>query len=113
MLMRVAVVGSRTLTLTNLEAYLPPSVTEIVSGGARGIDQFAKAWAHAHGVAYREFLPDYPRYGRSAPIRRNDTIIAAADFVLIFWDGQSRGTAYVIRQCEEKGVPHQVCRLSP
>ena len=40
--MRVAVVGSRTLTVPNLGDYLPENVSEIVSGGARGVDQCAR-----------------------------------------------------------------------
>ena len=36
--MKVAVIGSRNLTVSNLEKYLPAGVTEIVSGGARGVD---------------------------------------------------------------------------
>ena len=34
--MKVAVIGSRSLTVQNLEKYLPQGVTEIVSGGAKG-----------------------------------------------------------------------------
>ena len=33
--MRVAVIGSRGLTVPDLERYLPDGVSEIVSGGAR------------------------------------------------------------------------------
>ena len=36
--MKVAVIGSRDLTVQGLGTYLPRDVTEIVSGGARGID---------------------------------------------------------------------------
>lgn len=31
--MKVAVIGSRNLTVTNLEQFLPKEITEIVSGG--------------------------------------------------------------------------------
>ena len=34
--MKLAIVGSRNLTVENLGAYLPEGVTEFVSGGARG-----------------------------------------------------------------------------
>ena len=40
--MKVAVVGSRGLTVRNLKKYLPEETTEIVSGGARGIDRCAR-----------------------------------------------------------------------
>lgn len=40
--MKVAVIGSRNLQVDHLEKYLPEDTTEIVSGGARGIDACAK-----------------------------------------------------------------------
>ena len=58
-----------------------------------------------------EFLPDYARYGRAAPLRRNVQIVAYADLVLAFWDGKSRGTRFVIDQCRKQGVPVRVYRL--
>ncbi len=42
-------------------------------GGARGVDTSAREYAHAHGLSCVEFLPDYAKYGRSAPLRRNLT----------------------------------------
>ena len=83
--MRVAIVGSRGLKVSNLENYLPDGVTEIVSGGARGIDLCAKEYALANGIKFTEFLPEYKRYGRSAPLKRNLTIIENVDFVFAFW----------------------------
>ncbi len=106
--MRVAVIGSRGLTVPDLERYLPDGVSEIVSGGARGVDTSAAAWARAHGVPLTEFLPEYETYGRRAPLLRNLTIIDYSDLVLAFWDGRSRGTAFVIEKCRERGVPVRV-----
>lgn len=100
--MKIAIVGSRNLTVNNLEQYLPVGVTEIVSGGARGIDSCARAYAKSNGIPITEFLPEYEKYGRSAPIKRNDLIIDYSDIVLAFWDGKSRGTKYVIDQCVKK-----------
>ena len=96
--MRVAVVGSRGLEVHDLEKYLPEGTTCIVSGGARGIDSCAKRYAVENGVDYVEYLPDYAKYGRRAPLVRNDQIVENADVLLAFWDGQSRGTAYTIRR---------------
>ena len=66
--MKLAIIGSRNLTVTNLEDYIPPETTEIVSGGAKGIDTCAGEYAHAHGLPLTEFLPDYARYKRGAPL---------------------------------------------
>lgn len=106
--MRVAVVGSRNLSVSNLGCYLPDNVTEIISGGAKGVDTSAREYAIAHGLPLREFLPEYNRYGKSAPIKRNLQIISHADLVLAFWDGKSHGTKFVINHCHKMGVPIQV-----
>lgn len=101
--MKVAVVGSRSLSVRDLGAYLPPETTEIISGGARGVDTSARIYAHEHGIKLTEFLPDYEKYGRKAPLIRNIDIINRADLVLAFWDNKSNGTRYVIKKCREMG----------
>lgn len=87
--MKVAVIGSRGLKVEKLERFLPEETTEIISGGAKGIDTCAREYALANGLKLTEFLPDYSRYGRAAPLKRNITIIENADLVLAFWDGTS------------------------
>ena len=106
--MKVAVIGSRNLKVDDLGKYLPEGVTEIVSGGARGVDTCAREYALANGIKLTEFLPEYDKYGRGAPLRRNITIIEYADLVLAFWDGSSRGTKYVIDNCKKRGIPVEV-----
>lgn len=108
--MKVAVVGSRGLRAPDLTRFLPDDTDEIISGGAVGVDTDAALYARTHGLPLTVIRPDYPRYGRRAPIMRNLQIIDAADFVLAFWDGRSRGTAFVIRRCRERGVPLRVLR---
>ena len=39
--MKLAIIGSRSLTINNLEDYIPPNTVEIISGGAKGIDLFS------------------------------------------------------------------------
>jgi len=106
--MKVAVIGSRSISVRNLGKYLPEGTDEIISGGARGVDSSAREYALSHGLKLTEFLPQYDKYGRAAPIKRNDLIIEAADLVLAFWDGQSRGTAYVIKKCRSIGKPVKI-----
>jgi len=106
--MKVAVVGSRNLLVSDLQQYLPDKITEIVSGGARGVDTCARKFAHRNGLKLTEFLPDYRTYGKSAPIKRNLQIIAYADIVIAFWDKKSRGTKFVIDQCKRQGVKIRV-----
>ena len=100
--MKVAVIGSRSLNIDNIGKYLPEGVTEIVSGGAKGIDSCVREYAKKNGIKLTEFLPEYSKYGRGAPLRRNLEIIAYADEVVAFWDGKSRGTKFVIDNCKKQ-----------
>lgn len=106
--MRVAVIGSRGLLVNDLGNYLPDRVVEIISGGAKGIDSYARAYALENGIRMIEFFPEYDKYGRSAPLKRNLKIIENADLVLAFWDGVSRGTEFVIDNCKQMGVPVKI-----
>ena len=106
--MKVAVIGSRGLRVADLGMYLPPETSVIISGGAVGIDGCAKEYAHAHGLELIEFLPDYARFGKSAPLVRNKLIVKAADWVLAIWDGRSRGSKYTIDYAKGLGKPVDV-----
>lgn len=90
--MKTAIIGSRTLQIENSGQYLPRETTEIISGGAKGIDMCAKTYAEKNQIKFTEYLH----------------IIAHADLILAFWDGRSRGTAYVIEQCRRQNKPIQV-----
>ena len=101
--MKVAIVGSRGLTVTDFGKYLPKECDEIVSGGARGIDSCAEEYAKKNGLKVTVFLPEYEKYGKVAPLKRNDQIADYADEVIAFWDGQSRGTIYTVKQFQRLG----------
>ncbi len=103
--MKVAIIGSRTIKkFDDLYKYIPENVTEIVSGGALGVDRIAREYAQKNGIKLLEIIPDYNKYGgKVAPLKRNDKIVEYADYVIAIWDGKSRGTAYVLHKCEESG----------
>ena len=100
---RVAVIGSRNIEACDLSAHIPQNCTLIVSGGAKGVDTLAEQYAAEHGIELLTIRPDYRRYGRGAPLRRNNQIVDHADCVLAFWDGQSKGTKYTIDYAEKTG----------
>ncbi len=104
--MLVAVIGSRKAPENAVDLIcenLPSYATGIVSGGADGIDAAAKEAAKRLGLPLEEILPDYERYGKRAPLVRNDLIIDRAAMVIAFWDGRSKGTKYVIGECLKRG----------
>ncbi len=109
--MKVAIVGSRTLVVEEFDSYLPAETTEIISGGAKGIDGCARMYAQRKGIRFTEYIPQDARYGRGAPLKRNDELVDRADMVIAFWDGNSRGTRYVIDRCRSTGKRCKVIRM--
>ena len=112
--MRIAIVGSR--NIRDKEEYwykkicenIPRNCTEIVSGGAEGIDALARRYAEEHGLLLKEFLPEYGRYGKSAAYIRNADIVGYAHMVLAFWDGKSKGTADTVMKCYQLNKPVEI-----
>ena len=100
--MKVAIIGSRSLRVDDLSEYIPRECTEIISGGAKGIDSCAAEFARNNSLALTEILPDYSSFGKAAPIIRNKMIVDLADLVVAFWDGKSKGTLSVINYCKLK-----------
>ena len=110
--MKIAVVGSRNITVKNMEKYLLDG-DEIVSGGAKGVDACAAEYAERNGLKLTVFLPKYERYGRAAPILRNREIVDYADKIIAFWDGHSKGTLSVIQYAEKIGKECRIILCSP
>ena len=112
--MKVAVIGSRncgSLTVDDMIQYIPANCSQIISGGANGVDTLAKAAAEKLNIAYTEFLPDYKKYGRKAPIIRNEQIVKNAYYVLAFWDMESKGTASAIDLCIKNYIPFKIISI--
>ena len=103
--MKIAIVGSRSLNLELPENLIGTDIKQIISGGAKGIDRCARAYAKQHRIQILEILPEYDLYGRYAPLKRNDWILELSDMVLIFWDGKSRGSNYMIENCRKLCKP--------
>ena len=106
--MKLAIVGSRGIEHVDLDKYVDQDVDEIVSGGAIGVDACAAQYAKSRSLKLTEFLPQYERYGRGAPIVRNKAIVDYADKVLVFWNGSSKGTQSVIKYAQRSGKDCEV-----
>lgn len=108
--MKLLIVGSRSITnyedllraiLIFYSKFPKVKISEIVSGGAEGVDTLAKEYAVKYNIDYKEFLPDYDKYKKAAPIIRNSKMIEyisqfSDSMVLAVYDGISRGTENTI-----------------
>lgn len=101
----IAVIGSRSFTPPDsMFSDLLPHDCIVISGGAKGVDSAISRYCKLNNIKIIEFLPDYGKYGKSAPIIRNKTIIDNADEVLAFWDGTSKGTHNAINTARKAGL---------
>ena len=105
--MKIAIIGSRKIKNPDIEKFVS-TYDEIVSGGAVGVDSAAAKFAKEQGLKLTEFLPQYEKYGRGAPIIRNREIVDYAEKVVAFWDGRSRGTLSVIEYAQKTGKPCEI-----
>lgn len=90
--------GSRSITDINLDLYLNPNdYSEVICGGANGVDTLAEHWAKKHKIEFAAFLPQYDIYGgKYAPLKRDEDMVNFCDTVVAFWDGKSTGTLYTL-----------------
>jgi len=101
----IAAAIGREATEDDMNSWLPPPGTVIISGCATGADQHAIDWAVVHWAQLEEYPADWERYGKSAGHRRNATMLkfGKPDLVLAFPGG--KGTANMIAQARAAGVP--------
>jgi hypothetical protein len=108
--MKLIIAGSRGITesvvlskaLVKYE--LANRITEVVSGGARGVDTLGENFARVNGIPCKRFNPDWGK-GRGAGMIRNRDMGSYADELLAIWDGESRGTKQMIEYMRTLGKP--------
>lgn len=73
--MKTIIAGSRdgcsyadVLTAIALSGF---QISEVVSGTARGVDQFGERWGTENGVKVSRFAANWDAYGKSAGYKRN------------------------------------------
>jgi hypothetical protein len=97
--MKTIIAGSRSIKDFKLLAKIIHessfTITEILSGGAQGIDQMAIDYAKLNNLPYRIFPANWVM-GKSAGYVRNEEMAKEAEALIAIWDGESRGTKHMI-----------------
>lgn len=105
--MKVLLCGSRTIddpaVVSRAVEQSGIRPTQIISGGARGVDRLAGEYATAKGIEFIEYLADWAKYGKRAGFLRNYAMVGAADAVIAVWDGTSAGTQHSIEYAKSCG----------
>lgn len=108
--MKVVVCGGRNFRspaqvwrgLDDVHAERP--ITQLMHGGANGVDRFAREWA-AKNPAIKRYVchAQWEKHGKQAgPIRNKSMVKWGPDLVIAFPGG--RGTADMVRQAKAAGI---------
>lgn len=111
--MKTIIAGSREIQNVDIGSVVEESgfvITEVISGGANGIDQLGEQWACEHGIPVRRVLPNWRQFGRAAGPIRNREMAELADALIAVWDGRSRGTRSMIEHAERLGLQIHIYR---
>ena len=109
--MVLAIIGSRNCPPIDIMSHLKHLPSSVVSGGAKGADTYAREFANKYNLPLTEYLPEYDKYGKAAPLIRNKLIVDNCDCLIAFWDGQSRGTKFTLDYAKEKGKPIKIVKI--
>lgn len=122
--MKVIIAGSRYISdynelLLAIQTF-PHPITEVVSGGAVGVDamgeRFARDWDKDIKVFYAQWEDlNVPRiklkvrangssYNALAGFNRNEEMAQYADALLLIWDGKSKGSADMLARATRHGL---------
>lgn len=106
--MRVIVAGTRTCESAQAVSRAIEAsgfdVTEVVSGGAQGVDALGEAWAAERGIKVTLFPADWAGHGRRAGPVRNEKMADYADALVAIWDGKSPGTRSMCTLARRAGL---------
>ena len=99
--MKLLIIGSRCIESFDLSDFISKDTDLIISGGAKGVDSIAEKYADENNISKLILRQKYKKYGKAAPLKRNQEMIDLADEILVIWDGVSKGTKYSIEYAKK------------
>ena len=106
--MKTIIAGSRDITdyaiVCTAGYYSGIGITEVVSGGVRGVDKLGEQYAKDYELRLKVFPADWNKYGNRAGPIRNEQMGDYADALIAVWDGKSHGTKHMIEYAKKKGL---------
>lgn len=106
--MKVIVAGSRDIkkfsTVEEAIKLAKFNITEVVSGGAYGVDRLGERWAKDNNIPLKVFMADWIRFSNRAGILRNIQMAEYGEALIAVWDGCSTGTKHMIDIATKKGL---------
>lgn len=129
--MRLIIAGSRSIIDTNeVRKAITDSTwtpTEIISGGARGVDKIGEELAAELDVDLVIFPANWKKYGKAAGFNRNRKMVWYANLfnqernddcpdnlkggLIAVWNGKSKGTKNIIGLAQANNLPLHVHKV--
>jgi len=114
--LKTIIAGSRGITsLSLIEKAIEESgitITEVVSGTARGVDTLGEEWAQQRGIPVKRFPAKWDTFGRAAGYKRNVDMAEYGEVLIALWDSVSKGTKHMIDIAKAKGLKVYVFKTS-
>lgn len=79
-----------------------------VVGGCKGADKLAEISAQENGIDIEIHPAQWEKFGRKAGPLRNKQMVEKSDYVICFWDGNSRGTKSTINYARQHNKPLKI-----
>jgi len=115
--MKVIIAGSRSIKdmmeVRRAIAATDFEITEVVCGGAGGVDTLGEQWAKEKGIPVKRFPAQWSQHGRSAGHVRNALMAQYADAAVLVWDGISPGTFSMKNEMFKRRKPFHIQHGSP
>lgn len=120
---RLIIAGSRTFSESKSLDLIEFAVRElirerpvqVISGGARGVDAAGEVYAKNNGIEFVRIAPDWSLGRKAGPLRNAQMAKYACNkigfkaMLLLIWDGESRGSASMLREAEREQIEtHQI-----
>ena len=98
-----------------IDEYIKPYADKksiiIVSGCAEGADKLGERYANEHNMRIERYPAKWDKYGKAAGPLRNERMAEVADAVIVFWDGESKGTKSMIDCAKQANIPCKIIEI--
>ena len=106
--MKVVIAGSRNITdydlLLKTIADSGFEITEVVSGGAKGVDAMGERYARENNIPLTIFKAEWSKYGKGAGPVRNKQMAEYGDALIALMVTDSKGTKNMVIQATKLGL---------
>jgi len=91
--------------------HLHVKISQIISGGSKGVDQIGETYAMTYNYPLIRFPAQWDLLGRKAGPIRNQKMADYGDALVAIWDGESRGTMDMVKKMQEANKPVYLRRI--